>query len=260
MTSSSSSLWGNVDLPPDTHGEWRIGPLQMWIERAEHEWSLATKIVAGGLDESIAYARVDGPATEVPDDAERSRCAVGRGGALHVGPALADRPVVVRAEEPFTLLSGDETTFYVSSPIWLRLCVGDRQWCEFPSLRPSDTWFGPSTREGELCYASRTAARMSLADAPVLPARALTMVRLHNEDDTVLVFERLKIPIGYLGLFAGEDGRLWTHSLQVVRTRESADVDVDSAPPASAGTVALLEGQRQSGPNLLKRTIHALFG
>ena len=125
-------------------------------------------------------------------------------GEIALTPALADRPVVARPEKPFCLPAGAEAVVYVSSPLWVVLSTAqDLKLAEIPIVRPSDTWLGPSTREGELCYASRTFLRLSLDNLPRRPHRATSMVRILNHADTALPLRALKLPAPPIWLCTG---------------------------------------------------------
>ena len=265
MSDPSHEIWGNFEIPPGTHGAWQIGPQDLAVGRTQHEWVINTAASSDPFDERASFRYLEQPLPDPAEGVKQLRCAVGgRGNTMQLAPSLADRPVVVRAEQPFTLLPDDETSFFVGSPVWVRLRVGSpaRELTELPSLRPSDTWFGPNTREGELCYASRTRARASLEQAPVRPARALTRIRLRNGASDPIVFERLKIPVGHLSLYRAADGRLWTNGLSVTRGSAGGEVEcaVDERAPPQAEGSAPIEPPRRVGPGLFKRALSALIG
>ena len=155
---------------------------------------------------------------------------------------------------------GGAVTVFVSSPVWVQVALTDphRPLQEEPVRRPSDTWFGPSTREGELCYAAKTRARMDLAEIHLSPARALTRIHLRNTASQTLNFARIKIPIGQLGLFTAADGRHWTEGLSVDIEAEEVECRVDANAPAEAGEVTRIAEARSRSPGVFRRTIAAL--
>ena len=253
--------WGSFELPSGSRARLRVGPLTLWVERTPHEWLLASKRDRDASDE-LGDLVTDWPEPP-PDSADQLRCAAGTTGhALRTVPALADRPIVIRPEQPFALLAGDEAVFYFGTPLWVRLLAGDpaRILVELPGVRPSDTWFGPSTREGELCYAAKTRARMDLAEISPSPARALTRIHLRNTASQTLNFARIKIPIAQLGLFLAADGRHWTEGLRVDIEAEEVECRVDASAPAEAGEVARVADARSQSPGVFRRTLAALLG
>lgn len=183
---------------------------------------------------------------------------------LHVLAALPDRAVVVKPEVPLYVPAGETVTLYLSVPLWLRIEVGEpgRMLREAPSFRLSDTWFGPNTREGELCYATQTSGRFDLADVPLRLHRAVTPVLIHNRAADTLFLERVRLPVEYLSLYEAPDHFLWTQS--VTFTRESsgdlANLKMEPGPPPEAPDATLLRAPRQhSRGNVIARTFSSLL-
>ena len=58
-----------------------------------------------------------------------------------------------------TILPRQKLTIYVGSPLWVGL-LADDPLGELPLQPPKLTWWGTNTREGEVCYASRTQGRL----------------------------------------------------------------------------------------------------
>ena len=78
-------------------------------------------------------------------------------------------------------------------------------------FRPTDTWFGPDTQSGSLCYASRSFHRVRLAQVPTLPHRATIEVVVHNLSDSMLSLERMLISVQHLSLYLTEEARRIHH-------------------------------------------------
>lgn len=167
----------------------------------------------------------------------------------HISPALADRPVVSRPAQPLLLAPGQQAAIYVHAPLWLQLRaeVDGPLLLEMPVAELSDTWFGLSTREGELCYASRTKARLQLEAIAPRPHRAITPVRLRNEGQQPLRLEKLNLPEPYLGLYCADNG-LWTDAVELVRNAagDIAPVHVTSGVPPEAPNGRLVSGPRST--------------
>ena len=129
-------------------------------------------------------------ATEaLPEDGEVTRFGVPQSGStLEVLPRTADRAFIFKSQNTFMVPPGGEVKAFMSSPIWvgLQLTGPVRPLHEVATYRPSDTWFGPSTLEGELAYAARTSVRFNLENVPVEPSRAVTVVRIVNQAATAL--------------------------------------------------------------------------
>ncbi|MFU8814337.1 MAG: hypothetical protein ACNA7W_03265, partial [Pseudomonadales bacterium] len=195
LMAGNERWWLPHGVPEGRTLDCQLGPLSLHIHRDRGEWHLALEegeetdaatgatlaLRDGGIDtdsfERFMFAR--------PDE------------TVILMPVLADRPVVIRPRQPVFLPSGEETLMYLSSPLSLRVEAGDPAVLlrELPMLRLSDTWFGPSTREGELCYSGKTHARHTLAEVPRRTHRAITPLRVRNEAATPLPLDKISLPV-----------------------------------------------------------------
>lgn len=257
--------WGRFELEVGRGGRWRLGPLDLRILRRPAEWRVAWKATRDRMDASYALER-DLEALEIPEGYEVRRFATRGGRVLGVLPVLPDRAVVVRPEHPLFVLEGQRVDLFMSIPIWLRLIPGAEgpPMLDVPSFRLSDTWFGPSTRSGELGYASKTSARTSHEDVPRdLVHRAIAKVSLVNKADTVMPVERLSLPVAHLSLWSDAEHGLWVNPVTVERDRSGdvARVELSSEPPSECGAAELVAGPRspESG-NVFQRALDGLIG
>lgn len=264
--------WGSVSFNDDDAGRWRVGPRTLWIYRSAQAWHLITFESDDPLEdtaESNVPTQIEETALsmdELPRDAVVTRYSFQQTDAVcRLHPVLADRAVVVRPDIPLYVLAGERVTLYVSTPLWIRVEVGEpaRLLQEIPSFRPSDTWFGPSTREGELCYASKTEGRLRLQDLPRRLHRAITPIHVRNFGSDALHIERVQVPVQYLSLFEGHDHHLWTQSVTLdretagdVATVRFAETDI----PEEAGRTTQLGGPRlHVRTSMIVRTFTSLF-
>ena len=228
------SWWGNYSFDTGKSRQWHIGPLTLIVRHLNGEWQVAYQ--RGNDDNNNAWDICD--TDQLPENLDNNTRYVFRKatGKLSVQPLLADRPVISRPCIPFSLTAGEEVTLYVSSPLWLELTVGSsppKILGEIAIQRPSDTWFGPSTREGELCYASTTHGRLSLDELPQRPHRAITPVFIRNQADTTLSVERLNVPAPQLPLYSSSSGQLWTPKITLTREKDGdlAALIIDNKAP-----------------------------
>ena len=255
--------WGRIDLAEGSGKRWEIGPLTLWVRRFSQEWWIAFER-NDDYEERLTVA-VDEDRQDwlgLPN-LERyiSRHAQPM---LYVTPVLADRPVVTRPVVPFHLRAGEEATVFVSLPVWLRLEAGPDKHLlkEIAIQRLSDTWFGPSTREGELCFASATYCRLDVREVPVRAYRAITPVLIQNKSKQTLVMERLSLPVHYLSLYATAETALWTQRVSLKWEQGSTvSMNIEEKPPAEAGKAQLLRGPRHEPERGgVIRAVAALFG
>ena len=225
MTEKNRSWWGDYRVPLGSTASWQIGPMTLWIQRLQGELRIAHETVEeeeyGATEVIIPAPHLDLLAIETVTRFAMSSMEEN----VRVLPALADRPVISRPEKPLEIPAGERTTIFVASPLWLRFRMGGESgWeTEVALVRPSDTWFGPSTIEGELCYASRSFGRLDEDNLTHRPHRAASRVSILNDADTALRIERIKLPVNHLALYQSSDGDLWTDELHLRRSDSQTD-------------------------------------
>jgi len=263
VQSDRDCWWGDFEIPRDGPLVWMIGPLTLSIESIEFEWILKYRYDAlGDEDHDRCLVAAAGAPIEPPFETERFAGSKGR--SVRIVPALADRPVVSRPEVPFRLLPGESTEMFIGTPLWFRIELpgkGIAIW-ELPLSRPSDTWFGPSTRVGELCYATRTKARLRERDVPIRPSRAVTQVTLSNAASDAMLLERINLPVPILSAFHKPHDNIWTNAITLERRDdgEMAELKIRPGPPASKPQAVLLCKARVEGGNRMLRTLSSLLG
>lgn len=270
QTESKVPWWGTFELGEDHGGRWQIGPCTLWLHRSANEWRVLHRTTADSLA-SGSEVTVPAPDENLQEvlHAENGGWEVSRFSLrqtdprIALRPALADRPVVVRPEHALYVPSEEEVTLYVSTPLWVQieLEASAKQLHELPAYRPSDTWFGPSTRVGELCYASRTAGRLRLAHLPLRMHRAVTPLLVRNRASDVLHLERVQIPTPYLALYQSANHYLWTQAVTLARaeSEEGATVDIKRGAPREVSDAELVhEPRRMPRRGLMVSTFKAL--
>jgi len=230
---SMSRWWGDYEIAKNQTLRWQIGPKILWISRGDKEWKVASIEAQDPLDSRLIVAET----TNEPygDDIDVWRFAVqSESNAVRLVPALPDRPLIVKTTKPVFIPSMEETILFVSIPLWLRIDAGGgfSEFMDSAIVRPSDTWFGPNTMKGDLCYASQTSARLHIENLPLRPHRSSTSVRIKNNSNLKLHIEGLKIPVNNLSLFASEKGHLWTEALTLEQEDDTdkANVRLDKKP------------------------------
>lgn len=275
-----SPWWGTFTLEEETGGRWDVGPSTLWLYRTDCEWRVVhrpsvdpkTTDPMANRSQTTLPVPDEAMAAVVAADDERfqsSRYSFGQSEKrVALEPGLADRPVVSRPEHPLYVPPGETITLYLSTPLWMqvRLPESDRLLQEVPSHRMSDTWFGTSTVEGELCYATRTAGRLRLESLPHRLHRARTPLHIQNTGKDSLLLERVQLPVPHLALFKTPDDVLWTQAVRMRRTEgvQGADITIRNGPPGEAEAAELIQEPRDSTKKGLFTStfsaVGALFG
>ena len=257
--------WGSHAVPEGGHLHLRIGPLDLTAQRNPHEWRIAWNR-DDTFEDGVAKAEL-----AVVDHGSETEANLERFVFSHtpkrltLRPRLADRPVVSRPITPLHIPAGEQVVVFISSPLWVAFEVGEegRLLKDLPIVRPSDTWFGPSTLEGEVCYAGRTRATLALEPPPHPPERATIPTLVRNESRQEMLLERINLPVPLLSLFADQQGRLWSEGLTLVREGDGdmASLHIGKGPPQHAGQAERVAPPRhEAGHRILARAFSALFG
>lgn len=247
MHKNTTKWWGTFDIAENQQRFWEIGPLLLGIERQKHEWRIASNSSddSGKSDIMVAAEECPGFAKE---NLEFRRFIFQRTDSkITLTPIIADRSQVSHAEIPFYLSPDQHVTIYVSSPLWVRIETGKTKAIleDIPTLRQSDTWHGPNTREGELCYSSQTFCRTDLEDLPVRANRILTPVKIYNHAKYSLLIEQLSIPLPYLSVFIDANGYFWTEEIIVKNEPDhSHSIQQSTGAPSIAPNSTLISEPR----------------
>ncbi len=257
--------WGHFSPGADEVLHWSVGPVECSVWRRAKEWQ-------------VSYSSGDWP-DDLPSSGVLRRGGVfdpGLGNvqrhvfvrteaSLTMEPTLADRPVVIRSAIPIMIPPGQQVRFYVSTPLWLKISVHGQHYplLETATIRLSDTWFGPSTMEGELCYATTTNGRLSLDDLPVRAHRAITPVQIRNQGEKPFRLEKLSLPVPFLTLFDTRDHGLWTQELTLLHDdrKELTQAVFTVKPPAPYADAQVIgKARKLADKGMLHRTFGAFFG
>lgn len=258
-----------VRFDPVEARHWRLGGLDLFVRRMVDGW-LVQSLVGHSEAEverpDVLAAPIDWQPENSAAEVIRYYTGSGRGdagsGVLRLTPLLPDRPVVARPKEPFAIAPGRSVTLFVGVPLWLELVTGDEaHLVAHPSARLADTWFGPSTLSGELCYASLTSCRTAVEEMLPSSWRAVTPLVLENQGTDVWSLDRVALPVPLLPLFRAPDGRYWTSELSALRER-SGEVEAVRAghrAPEGIRGPAVAEPRQSDRSSWLGRFYGKLF-
>ena len=253
--------WGRTEIPVGSQCCWQIGELRLFARHALHEWHFLWVRDGNPMQSEVSF---DHEKSEIPDskDLEQARFVLSdESSELELGIQLADRAMVARPEIPVFIPVGESAALYVSTGIWLQMKVDGKPLLDIPVNRPSDTWFGPNTREGELCYFSLTRARTSNSEINSYPHRSTTSVTVVNDSAEMLRIERLRVPTQFLNLYLNHKQELVTDELIYTLDRKGSDAELKIVPvPVSSDLIRVAESRMEQGDGLVTHTLSRLFG
>lgn len=262
-----SSWWGRHSIEPNRTDFWELGPLKVWLQSLPHQWRITWKSSGNWLDSRVRI--VPGSSGEKPpDDSQRVNCAFGAHPRQDIifAPALPDRALVSRLETPLHILPNETLSLYVLSPLNLKMEMADAHKLihEIPTYRMSDTWFGPMSPDGELCYASTVPAYLDLQEVPLRLHCAISAVQVRNLGADPLFVDRIKVPLTRLSLFYSPRTGFWTDAFTLERRegQEMAELRLNRQAPPEASPSQIVSGPRNpaiESVNPVVRSFGALF-
>ncbi len=251
-------IWTKQTIEAERTYKSQLGPLSLWVRKADDELHIAAdRDSEGGAITSHGFVESTDP---IPESLDWGRWVTGRNeSSVRLIPTMPDRAVVVRTESPVKIPPSREAVFFVSIPIWIKICTGGSKPCdlwEVPSVVRSNTWFG-DTLFGELCYSLVSRARRQVEDADHPLHKAVCPVNIRNGSDHMLHVDRFCVHTEHLSVFGGVR-LLWTNEVTIRFQGEDQISNVDYArqKPALESQVKLLTAPRVPfKETLLKRSL-----
>ncbi|WP_337879572.1 DUF432 domain-containing protein [Rheinheimera sp.] len=258
---SQSPWWQAQTLNHEQIARLQIGPLCLYLQRKTGEWRLHTERLSNP-EQNLAQASY---VPHWPAHQTFSRYVFSNEPLQFcLTPQLLDRPVVIKTHQPVYLPAAEEVTFYISSPVLIRLELKqpDIVLQDIPTQLLSDTWFGPNTQTGELCYADKTQARHSKEELPSRAHRAITPIRVKNNSNQMMSIEKLSLPLPFLALYGLSDGSLWTDEVHIDH-QDDAELSRltihRQQAPGDESTVRLCKARQHFETHGLFRVFSGLF-
>jgi hypothetical protein len=259
-----ANWWGNFQVPLNTSLTWSIGPFTLQILRREKEWLIWHENATDNVTDQDSWTIEKNRDLDAETGDIQRHVFSSTTEQLWISPKLADRSIVIKTVKPLHIQSRQQIDIYVSTPIWFGVSVHDTktELHEIPIARPSDTWFGPSTQVGELCYASTTQARLYLTELPQRPHRAISQVSIQNQSEKPLLLSQISLPTPYLSLFDTGQGGLWTEAITLSNDDHSdlAKVTFSESPRHPyAHTKKITPAREKKDRNMLLNSFSTLF-
>jgi hypothetical protein len=193
----------------------RLGPLRLWLARADREWGFACE--HGELSDVLDIAQV--PEDVVPGSLDWNATLFAEAPReFLLKPTVPDRSVVVKPTYPVRIPVGESGTFFVLLPLFVRILVAagkrEQEIGVVPSRLLSDTWFGLPT-DGEFCYSLPFPAERDIERLQPLPHHIVCPVEIRNQSSEDLKFEKLCFRPQYAAILCG-DRHLWSTPVRIL--------------------------------------------
>jgi hypothetical protein len=254
-------FWSARRIGEDRVSLARLGPFRLWLSRVDQEWAYACEY--GELSDVQDIAQV--PRDVISKDLAWTKTVFSTAPReVRLQPAVPDRPLVVKPEDPVVIPGGETGLFYVMLPVFIKIVVegksGEVQLGSVPTRQLSDTWFGHPTG-GEFCYALPFAAGRDLAALNPFPHHALCPIEIRNSSHEKLLFEKLCFRARYVTLFCG-NRHLWSSKTRIEYEGnfKGTSIRYDSGhPEAEPDASKVSEPERRAETGLQRLTFHSGF-
>lgn len=256
--------WGEYHFNLNQAYSWRFGSLYFRLVRREKEWRIEYHRPQHQHESQQDWKKLDvDESFPAPIRYERYMFSQTTDNFFLL-PRLADRSVVIKPKHPIYIPAGQRSTLFISTPLWICGIVANQKKAlfDFPVIRAKDTWFGPSTSEGQLCYATLVDGNTDLNLLFPRAFRAVTPIHFYNDSYQQMRLERINVPVHSLPLFHSEQtGRLWTSEIKVYQ--DSIDrpprIRIESRTPAMAGEVSFVQPARLETSGFITNMFESLF-
>lgn len=254
-------FWSQRRIGEDRVSLARLGPLRLWMARADKEWGFAFEHAE--LSDVLDIAQV--PEDVVPSNLDWRNTLFGTAPREFIfKPAVPDRSVVVKPTYPVLIPEGESGTFYVLMPVFVRIIVNlgknELELGVIPSRLMSDTWFGTAT-EGEFSYSLPFSAERDFSVLKIYPHHIVCQVDIQNRSHENLIFEKLCFRPQYAGLFCG-DRHLWSSRVRIQHEGyfKGAQVRYRTSPPElEPNLLKLADPQKREEKGLSRLTFSSGF-
>lgn len=277
------NCWGDIYFELDEVKTWRIGQRKISVQRKKTEWLIWNEKTEEENFEALVLE--NSVSNDIPISVLPQRYLLkSTQPYLTAKPLLADRSIIVRPNSILNILPGETIDLYVSSPLWMafyNMAFYNTALCnttfyntasyntketlpisEIPFWLPSDSWFGPNTMVGELCYSKYTDAKVTLDNIQKRSHRAITKISISNEHDESLAIERLSLPTPLLDLYIDTNNQFWTDQVHLIHHLDSErpSFDIKSlASESAAKSIKLISVARKiANENTFMRSIRSL--
>lgn len=243
-----AEVWGPLNLSPGQTTHRHIRRLRLWVRREVGRSLFATDLVDGsGVEAVVSEAR---KSSEVPwqtivgvDQKE-----------ISLSPALPDKPVLLKAPHPVQILPSGELSLVIAVPVWIKLEAGvtilDAE--TDPMLR---TWFGDA-QAGESAYALEIEDWMLASAAQRGAAHVHVPLRIRNDSQSLLSFQRLLVRVVHLSIFS-EGSTLFTNDVSVTfrSVNQYSQISFSNTSSLDGGGGRLVQEPRERvSDNLIRRS------
>ncbi len=258
---SLKQFWTTRRIGEDRVTLARLGPLRLWVARAQREWGFASDY--GEEHQLMDLAQV--PEDVVPDELEWKNLLFRDAPRdYRFDAAVPDHPLVIWPTHPVAIPPGESGELFVTLPVFVTIQLlkdkKERELGTVPSEQLSNSWFGDTTN-GQMCYTGPVAAEFELKDLSPDAHHIVCPVVVDNRSDETVLLEKLCLRPDYIGLYCG-DTHLWGTAVRIEHEDGYSNTNVrysHEAPPYESGLVEVAKANKRSSKMLRHFSLSSSF-
>lgn len=234
----------------------RLGPLRLWLARADREWGYACDY--GEEIDLMDFAQV--PEDVVPEKLKWTSILFRDAPRDYLFEAIPPmRPVTVRTVGVLGLPAGESCSFYLIVPAFIRIRVlsnGSSQLLgTIASQKIRQSWFGSLT-DGIHAYANPVDLLLDSRQLTACPNQIVYPVEMKNNSNKMLRFDQLCLDLRNTGLYSGAT-HLWGSPVGVEFLGHSREcpVSCSDAVPDTERELIEVAAPRKSQSHELARLV-----
>ncbi len=260
--------WGEYSFDDNNVVRWSFPELDVTVRCQAKEWNVWHEYKSENAGDNLGFFLEKTKGTDLLSSDYQRYLYTENSGTLEIMPKLPDRNLVTKPINPLILRPRQKTSLFVGTPVWfsIREKKEKNPFFEVPLRKLSDTWFGPSSVKGEVCYASKTHAVTSPEGLKHKSFRAIVPITIENKSQSESIkFEKINVPVTLLTLYCDENDRFWSSPIYLAKDDGSTEIQIklDSLAQAESYTgsrvVKLAEPRRREDHPLILRAYDMLF-
>lgn len=194
-----AAWWGKFQIETEQSRYLKVGKTILCIDRYQQEWRIAC---SQETTQTLGYML-----NTQSKDAD-----------IHILPVLPKHSMIFYLENELFIPPKGESLLYGSIPIYIRVELGapPKILEEIPTQTLTETWYGPDTQTGELCYAAPLPASANLDNLPHDSTQVICPISIVNHRSESLLLKEIYVPLPSLSIYHDLQNHLWTEQLHVL--------------------------------------------
>jgi hypothetical protein len=252
-------MWSKFKFEDEQIYSAKAGYTRFWIQRYYAFWRISTRFEDTSEFDAEGLQKVK----SLPENFEWQQMIAGKQSSLIIHPALPDKALIIKPEDNISLMPAMKLDLLIKIPLWIQIYSSsvkpENLIFEFPTIELSSTWFG-DTDDGEMAYRLPRHILFDFKPEEIEKSEAICPVKIHNDSETLIRFQRISVPASQLTLFS--NGKIFfTNEIRVIHNGDELASDLQIFGPSSnyvQGLKPISAARMKTNMNLLRKSFHLI--